>query len=156
MILVSFKKYIYIYISLPQSPWPCFVFLLRPKSSSPQRGKRFSREILLVKGVWVRNWKDKPQLKSWFQMTPLENPQWQDCMGVALNSDSLNLSKMTHLLCGHQKQVVSEVFGSNLLPPEDNFILKALEFRFYFPRWRENILLGKLPDQIFKYPLLSF
>lgn len=38
-------------------------------------------------------------------------------------------------------------------PQKDNFTLKALEFRLCFPRRRENILSGKLPDRILKYLL---
>lgn len=52
-------------------------------------------------------------------MTSLENPQWQDYMCIAVNSDSLNLRKMTRLLCRQQEQVVSDVFGGNVLPPEE-------------------------------------
>lgn len=43
--------------------------------------------------------------------------------------------------------------GARCFPQKENFILKPLEFRFCFPRQRENIPSGKLPDQILKYAL---
>ena len=72
-------------------------------------------------------------------MTPLENLQWGNYICIAVNSDSLNPSKTTQLLCRYQEQVVSDISGGKVLSPEGWFHFEGSGIQVLFPRAKRKL-----------------